>query len=543
MGETIPQYGLHVQKDPEYTRFTTGCDVQRITVNDEFILVEDPWLGDYIVPGGFGYDFYTTAAFLRSTGVSQLCKSRESSTIPNLANFDRGWGVIAQYRLVEHFARQQGLTGEHAVAIHLATQGDDQGHTAFSHQLELAVQKWNGPQDYHETVWPKVAKLGGVTSALDKLGIKYTDDIKVSGFDIPDWAHAVEREDIDIDRLQYIAAEALLWFDTEATDPRVRHKVREALKLDNYEITENGKLAVKNPESALVLSKLLLLFASEHYNDPLNRVHLHLGIHAVQHTIKQRRLEWMDSIDCGQTRMPTEYFHAVDADFNDALQTGAGKADTFIYLISTVLNASGAEERRRFLDYRLGYYSSFVLDDEAVNFPSEYLEPKRVEFGPHSSQVHTEVVDLTDEQREHLAGERIPRLDDDSGRELSYTAISLKNRYIDPLVKVGNGHKRLSEVRPSYAALLAEHQALQKMAVRVSFAFSPDYAAAFRTSIAANDHAFGSLQNGEPMTPDQFRRMLEIGARRTLDTHLASGRIALKGNALEAFLERTTRTS
>lgn len=522
------EHGEFVPPDPNITRFSTGHYAQRTTINDTFIMVEDPWLGDFIVQDPLMYDFYTTPNAIRSFGVTQLCKSRESSTIPNLASFSRGWGLIAQNRLVEKFGQMQDLDEDHIRAIHIAVEGSDQAHTARSHELELAVQRWSGPENFHEMVWPEKAALGGTVRVLQKHDVKFNESIRVPGILIPEWAEAQSREDIDLDRLQYIAAEALLWFDHEYVDPEVRAKVKQSLELDNFEITEDGKLAFKDAEHALVVSKLIMLFSTEHWNDPLNRAHLHLDIHGVQRNILKRRLPWMNEIDKGVTRNPVEYYHAIDSDFDQALVTGPGKEDDFIYLISNTLNASGMEERRKFIDYRLKEYCRFIQDDLAVNYPSEHLQPKRVEFGPRSSTVHTEVIDLNDEQRLDLAQVKVPQLESDPDT-LTYLAGPLKNRYIDPLVKDGmGGYERLSQRLPQYAKLLEEHKYLQTLGVKVTFAFTPDHAEEFRQGMQQNDVDFETIVDRPNMTEDQKRAVIETSARSALNQGINAGTIVLK---------------
>jgi hypothetical protein len=521
--------GINTPEDPNITRFSTGFAAQRITINETFIMVEDPWLSDFVVTDPLAYDFYTTPSYIRSLGIAQLLKSKESSTLPNVWSFNRGQGLIGQYPLVEHFGKMQGLSREHIQAIHIDCEGDDQAHFAFSHKLEFAAQKWGGPENQHEINWPLIAAIGGVTDVLDKHDVEYDEHIRVPNFSIPEWAKAKNRGDIDADRLQYIATEALLWFDNDYVAPEVRNKIRNALDLKNYEVTPDGRLACKDPITALVLSKLLLLFASEHYNDPIARAQLHLDIHGVQRAILTRRIPWMQEIDQGQMRAATNYFYGIDQDFTEALQTGPGRTDSFIYLVSNTLNASGIEERRRFIDFRLSAYAGFILDDKAENYPSEYLEPKRVDFGPRSSIVHTEIVELTDEQRQELDQVKIPRLENDSSDALSYLAGPLKNRFIDPLVKQGDDYVRLSTIKSlPYDKLLAEHQYLQTLGVKVTFAFTPDYAEEFRDGMRRNDEAFSDILKGVEMTRDQQRKMIEHGAKRVIATGMKAGTLIVK---------------
>lgn len=525
-------YGLYVPPEHSITYFSTGHHTTRVTYNDRFILLESPWLGDRVIESPLMYDFHTTANARRGLSISQLCKSRESSTISNLASFNRECGVLEQHPLVEHFGAMQGLERDHIDAIHIATEGDDPTHTAFSHKLELAIQRWGGPEDNHEQQYPRLAELGGTTVVLDKHGVAYDKHIHVKGYDIPEWAHATTREDLDVDRLQYIAAEALLWFDHDAADPAVRARVKEALDLSNFELTPNGELAFKDADHALVVSKLLMLFSTEHWNDPINRAHLHLGIHGVQRNIMERRLDWMEDIDRGETRKPINYFYGIDQDFTDALATGPGRSDEFIYLISNILNESGMQERRRFVEYRLAEYTRFIMDDSVRNYPSEYLEPRRVEFGPRSSSIHTEPIELTDEQKAKLATVKIPQLEDGDDN-LSYIAGPLKNRYIDPLVRYGEGYVRLSEARPAYKHLRAEQEYLQSLGVRVSFAFATHgYAREFRDGMKRNDEEFEALQlHASDMTHDQQRRVIEYAARRSVRLCHEAGVLILKGES------------
>ena len=527
MSEIAGVHGVFVPADESITRFSTGHMAQRVMINESFIMVEDPWLGDFVINDPLMYDFFTTPNALRSLGVSQLCKSKESSTIPNLASFDRGWGLLAQNRAVDYFGKQEGLSQDHIRAIHLKLEGNDQAHPAFSHELELAVQRWGGPENWHEQIWPNIARRGGTTKVLDTWNVTYNDQIEIPGFKIPEWAAATDRSDIDIDRLQYIAAEALLWFDNDYVDPAARAKIKGALSLDNFVITPEGKLAFKDAENALVVSKLLMLFSTEHWNDPLNRAHLHLGIHAVQRTILKRRMPWMDEVDKGETRTPSYYYHAIDSSFTEALETGPGRSDNFIYQISNTLNASGMEERRKFIDYRLGEYCRFILDDNAQNYPSDYLEPKRVEFGHKSSSVQTEVVALTEEDRERLSHVKVPSLDSDTDK-LSYTAGPLKNRYINPLVQTANGFVRLTEAVKPFAPLLQEQQYLQAQGVKVSFTFNPEYASDFREGMEQNDHNFNEITHNRDMTEDQHRRVIELAAQKSIDEKVKAGRLILK---------------
>src|SRR6185437_14258214 len=116
------EYGLKIPADPNITHYSTGHTIQRTTVNESFIMVEDPMLGDFVVGerkrDEVYYDYLTTPNMHRADGVSQLCKSIESATIPNTASFTRGWHIRGLFRVVDSFADRVGATDEERMAYH-----------------------------------------------------------------------------------------------------------------------------------------------------------------------------------------------------------------------------------------------------------------------------------------------------------------------------------------------------------------------------------------------------------------------------------------
>lgn len=526
MSEHQPRHGLYIPADENITNFSTGHHVQKVEVNERFIVVEDPWLGDEVITSPLSYDFFTTPNMQRVMGVSQLCKSTETSTIPNLADFTRAWGLFGQHLLIERILQTQPVTEDERVAYHLYAEGDDQAHLIWSHALELAVQRWGGPENYHETKWPEVAELGGTTRILDKHNVKHDALVHVPGIAIPRWV-ASEKPHIDVDRFQYIAAEGLLWFDHDRASPEVRERVRAALDPSNVEITPDGFMAFKNVEDALVTSKIMLLLSTEHWNEPINRTQLHLQILSAQRSIVERRLPWMDQVDKGQTRKPEYYLHAIDGDYLDAMKMGLGQRDDFLYVIRNCLTAIALEERDRFVTYKLPQYEAFILDDYARDYPTEFLPPKRVEFGPAPSSVSTSTVPYTEELKMRNGEAKLPRINPEEPG-IQYTAGPLKNRYIDPLVRCRDGYRKLSELNPEYQQLLREQQLLQKLAIVVKLVFAEEYTEAFKRGLHHTEAHFDSVIARPEMTHDQRRRVIELSAERARKAALQAGTLVLK---------------
>jgi len=461
----------------------------------------------------------------RAGGVSQLCKSHEIATIPNTAGMVREAHIIGIYQIVERVADRIKASVEQRVAFHLAADGDDQSHMAFSHASEQAIQKWGGPENYHESMWPRTAELGGTLAVLEKYGISVNNAVMVPGVEIPRWINS-HHPDVNVDRLQYAVAEMLLWFDHEEARPEIRETVRQLCSLDNFDIDDNGDVVFIDEKIARLFAKGYLLLSTEHWNDPINRVQLHLLIHATQRAITQRRIDWMGEIDKNETRRPENYLMGVDQDIIDALETGPGKSDDFTFAIRNTLYPVAMQERQRYIDYKLGEYTVFLLDDKARDYPSEYLSPRRVEFGPPSSQVEV-VVEMSKKDTAGQSQLKLPTLDlEEEG--ITYRLSPLKNRFIDPLVKTSKGTERLSAIDPNYASLLKQQQQIQKMGVVVRLAFAGGFEEAFKSGVKQNDREFSRIKKRSPMTDDQQRRVIEMAAERAKRINIDLGTLVLK---------------
>jgi len=261
--------------------------------------------------------------------------------------------------------------------------------------------------------------------------------------------------------------------------------------------------------------------------DSINRVQLHLLIHAAQRAITQRRISWMSDVDKNETRMPENYLMGIDQDIIDAMETGPGKADDFTYAVRNALYPIAMQERQRFIDYKMNEYATFLLDELARDYPSEYLNPKRVEFGPPSSQVAVAVERANGKGTGSIKMPKVPTLNmDEDG--ITYQLGPLKNRYVDPFVRVGSEVKRLSELDSNYAKLLRQQQSIQKMSIVVKLAFAGGFEEAFKKGIRANDREFGRIKKRSPMTDDQQRRVIEMAAERSRQINLNLGTLVLK---------------
>lgn len=526
------EHGLYVEPD-RVNHFSTGHHVQRVTVDETFIMVEDPMLGNFVVDGRNGhqvyYDYLTTPNLYRSAGISQLSKDEASATIPNTASFTRQWHILGLFDLVNRFCDRQNDSEEVRLAYHLAADADDQAHLLESHSSEQAIQKWGGPEDYHEIVWPEIAELGGTSEVLRKHGVTVNSNILIPGIEIPGWI-IDKHPDINVDNFQYAVTELLLWFDHDGSPPEITELVRLICSPENLEITDTGQLAFRDLEIARIFAKGYLLLSTEHWNEPLNRVQLHLLIQATQRAIVKRRIAWMDKIDKGEQRLPEHYLFGIDQDVIDAMNTGPKNPDDFMFAITNTVRSIATQERKRFIDYKLGEYATFLLDAKAQDYPSDYLPLTRVQFGPKPSQVAISVIQKGGQDDQDIVARKIPVLEDDPNH-ITYRLPPFKNRFVDPLVRHASGFVRLSEVDQNYKNLLGEQQQLQHTEVVVQLAFAAEFEESFRQGVKLNDDEFETIKKRSPMTNDQRRRVIELAGARAQSLSQARGTLILKAVA------------
>ncbi len=523
------EHGLYIPPDPNITRFSTGHHVQQTEVHDGFLVVNDPQLGSYIIgnnnANNIYYDLFTTDDNYRSIGVSQLSKRDFFATIPNTGDFTRYWHGMGLFRLVDHFSHTQKVDSERQLAYTLYGALPDRGHADFAHAIEPPMQHYLPFEDWHEKLWPHVGEVGGTEEVLTKHGVKHTKSFTIPGVDIPRWVEC-SAPDINIDRFQYTVTELLLWFDHDQSPPEVRELVRTICSPDNLTITDDGDFAFKDIEVARIFSKGYLLLTTEHWNDPINRVQLHLLVETAKRAVTKRRIAWMDEVDKGVTRRPDQYFFGTEQDIVDAMQTGPRNRDDFMYAVKNLLYPIAMQERERFTNYKLSEYGAFLLDSRAHDYPSELLEPRRVEFGPPSSQVSIGI-----EYREDAMtpGARMPKLR--SGKGICYDLYPLKNRYVDPKVVHKGKVVRLSEVDGNYKNLLDEQQKVRGASVIVRLALAGDFEQAFKEGIKENQLAFNRLldiSTTPEMTLDQKRQVIHLGAQQAVRAAVDTGTLVFK---------------
>ncbi len=501
-----------------------------ILEHPNYLEVRDPLLGDFPLRIGeksinsLVADVVKTPLGQRALDITQLSKAEPHVTVPGTDRFHRLGHVVALAEMTQRIARGQDISRDETLAYVLHAVPSDLAHGPFSHVTDIAVQGPGSTETYHESRVAEAFRLGGVHEVFEKHGINVNDRGEIEGFDIPPWVES-SAPDVCVDRLQYTLHEMLLWFDGSGSDEadEIRQQLGDIASLRDVAIDDQGRMIFKDIDQARLLAKGYLLLSTEHWNDPVNRVQLYLLIEGLKYSILNRRLPGMDDLDGGKTRQPLDYLYAVDSDVLAAMECQPGKTDAYLYAIEGQLADIGREEQRRFVQFRRPIYERFLTDPRAEEYPSSILHPGLADFGPNSSRFEIELLgeELTVPEGVHP---QVPQLAGENG-DLHYMLYPLKNRWIDPLIQVGDSQKRLSELDSKYAAVLRQHQLIQHSSLRVHIPTTTAYKELLWCQAGQiSGQFFEAQKTWEPLNKDPKRRSIETAATRALDQAIKRGR-------------------
>lgn len=525
----MSEHGHHIQADTSEQVYHTDHHAWRMTDHGAYLSVESPLLGEYPIYGrpedALFTDLIRSPLGWRSFAITQLSKDVSHTTIPNTASFIRAGHVTDSREITHRLARDMDATDEQKLGWQIYAQVTDYSHGPFSHATDIVFEGHGGGERFHEVRMPDAFQHGGINRVLEQHNVVVDTNGVMPGIELPPWVEC-ESPDINVDRFQYGPQELDLWFAGEDVDPRVQEAVKNASSLDNITILDDGRMAFRDIESARVFSKGYLLLGTEHWNDPVNRVQLHLLIETIKRSIIKRRLPFMDDVDLGVTRNPESYSYAIDADVIEATRTRRGHRDDFMYAVRSLLSAIGKQERERFIEYKREQYAQFLLDDQAIEYPSEILNDHLVDFGPPSTHVEISVIKVGDEVKGRQTAAQLVQ-DDVEG--IKYHLPPLKNRYVDPPVLLRNGtSKRLSELDPNFARIKDEHQAIQAASLSVRLVLAKDFEEGIRNGITANAIEFEEKRKDRSLSPDQLRHEIEGASQRARDVAVKAGHLVLR---------------
>ncbi len=496
---------------------------------ERYFQVVDPLLGEYPLDkqsrdvSGVLADILQTPIAQRAFDLTQLSKAGPHTTIPGTEQFHRLGHVLGVAEFTSRLAHRENIDAERHLAYVLHASLSDLAHGPFSHATDIAVQGPGSNETFHESRLPEALALGGVQLVLAQHRIASNAKGELDGYSIPPWVES-SAPDICVDRLQYTLHELLLWFESSESSEaaRIRQTLEHIATLETIQITD-GNMAFTDLDEARLFAKGYLLLSTEHWNDPVNRVQLYLIIESLKYAILSRRLPGMQAMDNGVTRKPFDYLYAVDGDVLAAMQCEPGHTDPYLFVIENQLADIGHEEQNRFTQFRRRVYEQFLDDPLALEYPSSILHPNLADFGPASSRFEIELLDkkVMPPQTGHP---QVPRLMGENG-DLQYGLYPLKNRYIDPLVQSQDDKvNRLSELDPGFAALLEQHQIIQRSSLRVHIPTTRAYKDLLWQQAQEISQAFFDAQEtNDPLNNDPKRRGIEAAGTRAVQAAAARG--------------------
>lgn len=488
--------------------------------------IHDPSLGYAYTIGSQGadgimYDILNTPIGRRSLDICQLSKSALEDTIEGLEKFRRFQHIAGVYETVRHFCLSSKINPEIALQYALIASVTDFPHGVKSHSTDIMIEGVGGKEVFHETRLDQALEFGGPKEILEKHAFKLADpnakDIqRMLGINVPSWVENDKREPSS-DNVNYIAGEGRIWFpDNEL--------VSQATSLDALVINNDGQFVFKDHDVARVWGKLGLLFSSEHWNEPVNRLVELLSVETIKRTIFKRYLNGIDDVDNGLQAVPEDYTFFCDSDFDTVLRDYAldkRHQDGFMTAAYMMLQTLGFTERARFATHKKQVYEEFLADAGAREYPSAYVNPHVAQFGP--LPVFVEVLGDNDKERaEQMTGRG--RLLTDDGEPIGFLK-NFKVRQYDPLVNKSNGETcRLSEVDANYKGLLDQHRQAIVYTGAMKLLMNSSVKQTFCAALKDNEVAMSQSQKAHhQLSPDQLRRVIKGAGERATNLAVARG--------------------
>jgi hypothetical protein len=461
------------------------------------------------------YDFLTTPAAYRALDIAQLAKGRLEERVPRLHTFKRWDHAAGTLETVRHFGHERGHSEDKIALFGLAAAIGDLAHGVKSHATDIMVEGPGQTEDFHDTRAEQAVKHGGVAQVLQKhgVGLQVTKDGKITN-QLPSWVET-DLPDICVDRANYIAGEASVWFPGNEA-------VRSAISLEALTTTKDGRMAFKDLENARVWGKLGLIFSSEHWNDPIDRTILMVMVETIKQSVLNRYLPGIDDMDNGTPAKVEDYTFLNDDIFDQTLKERANHQhypDRFMTAARYLLRDIGVTERERFEAHKREAYLDFIEDELAADYPSELVNPDSAKYGPKPVSIdflaadeHAEAVKEAEDK-----GTNIFTLNDEPMGVIKH----LKKRIYDPLVVTKSGPVRVSQADPNYKQLMKQNDEAVSCVSSIRLLMNEEVRKEFAEAIADNNDRM--RQPLRSLQPDELRRMIDLSAQSALELSKESG--------------------
>lgn len=484
----------------------------------------DPALGYAYTFGSSGPDAILYEAFVspiarRALDICQLSKSTLDDTISGLESYRRFQHLIGIAEAARYHGRNLQLDTDTILSYTFVAILEDLGHGVQSHKTDIMMEGVGGRERFHEKRTRQAAMYGGLAEIFQVAGVPDFSDARVfekAKAAAPPWVESSSGHP-NLDNFNYIAGESRIWFPGNQL-------VEQATALEAVTIDSDGQMVFKDHDLARVWGKTGLLLSSEHWNDPVNRLIMIIGVETIKRSIFKRYLPDIDFIDNGHVHDPEDYTFLCDADFNEAFKRVAldkHARDDFMTAAYQMLRVMGSHERDRYETHKKQVYEIFLADHGALEYPSAYVNPHIAQFG--NLPVFIEL--LGDEDKELIGQiEGRGRLLNRDGEPVGYLK-NFKVRQYDPLVFDREGNTvPLSTIDKAYAGLLEQHTRAITYTEAMQLLMNHQANETFCVALEENQVAMEEARLVKrPLSPDQLRRVIKDAGERATQLAINKG--------------------
>ncbi len=488
--------------------FVPNCNMEDLIFNDavwstgrddRLELLRDP--RDRVLT-----EVFLSNAMRRLQAVEQLTLPPQYSTVPNtgaFARFEHIWGSVL---FIRQMAEKHNVDPDESMRLQLRALVSDMAHTTGSHLGDWLFQGVGGAENQHDIELATYLEAAGITDILRRYGF---DPEAIIFPGVADWVEA-SSPDLCVDRVDYGLREMNRW------NVAVRWHT---FSSEDFTITPEKMLAMTNQRRARVFAEGYLLLSEEHWSEPTHQfIEEMLLLRTMLFYAEGRAPSTWVFVPGGKTGLvPLHDIHPRDLMYvTDPAQLQAfARPNLTGHTIDSVM-ASVSQYRRQYVwpgrKERIYRYMQQFSDDKS------YADVLAAE-GAHQPIDSPGFDSYLDEYPSTLpAGFAVLTPEEAAAtkgpQDFDFIQTPFKLRQIDPLVKTANGFERLSQLDPSFARRLSEHE--QKMLKpRVARLSVPDPGTSrmLRTAVDSVEGEWQTrLRQSRRMTTDELRGLLRASS-------------------------------
>jgi len=427
----------------------------------------------------------------RAMSIEQLTLDKYTATIPGTAEFSRWEHIWGSVLFVRKMCDSLGLDPYESMKLQLRTFVSDLGHTAYSHLGDWMFQGVGGSENQHDNELMHLLDVSGVSGILRSNDFEPQDIVFP---EVQDWVECPS-PDLCVDRIDYGAREIKRWLDLSVP---VHYSVSE----EAFSIDKNGRAVMRSHRDAINFAKAFLLLPTEHWNEPVHRLQLHL-----QELLVKRVLTHDDSgmfasdMSRPDRYYPRDYMYTFDFDIT---WEQVRSWDAFRAVTRTIMEDIGLQRRKNHIFQRKGQLAWLFSDYNKTPDLPKPLEPygdgmyQGLPMLPYNIQIFP--VNAKDDIEDF----------DENPRTFDVFLKDMKPRSVDPLYYSPDKKRalRLSKNDKNFARLLSQQREIMAQAYIARMYVNSETRAILYEGVSEIDRNWKKALERPRMGPAAFNRML-----------------------------------